>query len=142
MKNLITLNFLPSFQNLGILLLRLWFGVGLLWFYGLDKVIHMGATIEGFKGMGIPSYLTVCAILAESLGALMVAVGFATRWAALALVVNMFVAFQVHHFQILPHDAKNSGELAFHYLGVFAVLVFTGGGRFSVDAELSKKPTQ
>jgi putative oxidoreductase len=140
MKRIITLSFLPSFQNIGLLALRLWFGLGLLWIHGSDKLIHMGATIDGFKGMGFPSYLAVCAILAESIGALLIAIGLATRWAALALAINMFVAFsQVHHFALDPKSPPpGSGEMAFLYLGIFGVLVFTGAGRFSVDAQLSK----
>ncbi len=136
MKRLITLTFLPSFSNLGLLLLRLWFGLGLFFLHGLDKVKDISGTV-GFMGkMGIPSYLAMAAILTESLGALLLAAGFATRWAALALATNMAVAFsQVHHFAL---KGEHSGEMAFLYLGAFAALVFTGAGRFSVDAKLSK----
>ena len=142
MKKLITLTFLPSFPNIGILLLRLWFGIGIFWIHGLDKLIHFKTTVDQFGGMGIPSYLAVCAILAEFAGSLLLAVGLATRWAAAALGITMFVAFsQVHHFNLNPMD-KMTGELAFLYLGVFTTLFITGGGRFSVDAQLSKpQPT-
>lgn len=138
MKKLITLSFLPSLPNIGILLLRLWFGLSLFWIHGLDKAIHMGDTIKQFGQMGIPSYLAVCAILAECVGSLLLAVGLATRWAALVLATTMFVAFsQVHHYNLNPMD-KMTGELAFLYLGVFATLCLTGGGRFSMDTQLSK----
>ncbi len=138
MKKLITLSFIPSLQNVGILTLRLWFGVGLLWIHGLDKVIHMGTTMDQFKSVGFSSFLAVCAILAENVGSFLVVIGLATRWAALAVATTMFVAFsQVHHFDLNPMNQPN-GELAFLYLGVFVSFILTGAGRFSVDAILSR----
>jgi len=141
MKKLITLSFLPSLPNIGILLLRLWFGLSIFWIHGLDKAIHMGDTIKSFGEGGIPSYLAVCAILSECLASLCVAVGFATRCAALAVGTTMFVAFSHAHHYVLDPKAPfppGSGEMAFLYLGAFAVIFFTGGGRFSVDTQLSK----
>jgi putative oxidoreductase len=138
MKSLITLSFVPSLENIGLLVLRLWFGAALCWIHGLDKLIHMSKTIEQFGSMGYPGYLAVGATMAETVAAGMIVVGFATRWAAMVVGTTMFIAFsQVHHFDLNPANQPN-GELAFLYLGACATLLLTGGGRFSLDTLLSR----
>jgi putative oxidoreductase len=87
--------------------------------------------------LGIPAPLAVAAILAETLCALLLVLGFATRWAALFLVVTMGVAFiKAHGGNLTPGDPK-SGEIAFLYLAGFATLLVAGAGRFSMDEKIT-----
>lgn len=78
-------------------------------------------------GLPAPGFLGVCAVLNESLGALLIAGGFFTRLAAAVGAVGMGVAFYV---------SVRLGEepvRALLYLIVFAGLVVAGPGRFSID---------
>jgi len=71
------------------------------------------------------------AIFAESVCALLVVLGLATRWAALVIVIDVGVAFSlVHKFRL---TGQGSGELAYLYLTMMIVLFICGAGRYSVD---------
>jgi putative oxidoreductase len=73
------------------------------------------------------------AVGAEVVCAALVAVGLATRLAALPLVFTMAVA----GFVINAGAPWGEQELAAIYLVPFAALVFTGPGAYSVDAKLA-----
>jgi putative oxidoreductase len=136
LTSLITLSFIPSMHGFGLLVLRVWLGLSLLLLHGWSKLTDFGGVVGGFTGMGIPKLFAIAAVLAESVGSALLVIGLAGRWAAAALAVTMGVAFYLGHNMVLK--GEKSGELAFIYLAGFLTLVFTGPGRFSVDAKLSK----
>jgi putative oxidoreductase len=76
-------------------------------------------------------------MFAEVVGSLLLVMGLLTRFAALTLVIDLFVAFLMVHDSAL--SGKNSGELAFIYLAGFVVLLITGGGMISLDVVLFGK---
>lgn len=135
MKALLTLSFIPSFHGLGLLLLRVWLGGCMLALHGWSKLTDFNGTLA--KMAAFPKILGIAAILAESVAAAFLIIGLASRWAALALATTMGVAFYKAHGAALT--GEKSGELAFIYLAGFAALVLTGPGRFSLDAQISKK---
>jgi putative oxidoreductase len=137
MKKLINLDFLPPSQDFGLLLLRVWLGGSLFYIHGLAKFMDFRGQLGQFHSMGIPTVLGSAAILAESLCALLVVIGLATRLSAAVICVTMAVAFyKVHHMVLIPHGNQVPGELAFLYLGGFLALVFAGAGKFSADAKV------
>ena len=138
LTHLIRLDFLPASSDAGLLLLRAWLGLTMLLNHGLSKVQNFSTMVENFEKGGIPPIFGTAAILAESLAALLVVIGFATRWSALALTVTMGVAFFVAHKAVLDPMAPppGSGEMAFIYMAGFAAILVAGPGRFSVDAKL------
>lgn len=79
-----------------------------------------------------PSLILI--IFAEVVCALMITVGWYTRFAALCLAIAMGVAFFIAHGGSLA-AGPGSGELAFIYLAAFVALVFAGPGRFSLDVK-------
>lgn len=81
-------------------------------------------------GFGSPALSLGLAVFAEAFCAAAVMVGFATRFAALPLVVTMVVAALVIH----ADDPWAKKELALLYAVPFITLAFTGAGKFSVDA--------
>jgi putative oxidoreductase len=137
LTRLITLSFIPPLHALGLFVLRLWLGLSILLLHGWDKVMNFGATAGKFTEMGIPYIFAVGAILAESVGAVLLILGLAGRWAAAVLAVTMGVAF-VHAHQ-MALKGPMSGELAFIYCAGFVALFLTGPGRFSADAKLSQQ---
>ncbi len=124
--------------DLGLLLLRVWFGGALFLKHGLEKPTHFSQMAAHFPDpihIGpVPSL--VIALLSDSVCSVLVALGFATRWAALFIFANLLVAWIfVHHLEFFGRGADH-GELTVLYIGGFLALMFTGAGRFSLDAIL------
>lgn len=77
------------------------------------------------------------ALVGEILCPLLLVVGAYTRFAALGAAITMGVAFFIVHGAKL--SGPGSGEMAFLYFVAYIALLFTGGGRFSLDAKLGAK---
>jgi uncharacterized membrane protein YphA (DoxX/SURF4 family) len=93
---------------------------------GLTPLIRM-------MGLPMPGFLGICAVLNESIGALLIACGFLTRPAAAVAALGMAVAMYV---------SLRLGEeplRAMLYSIIFATLVLTGPGRFSMDYLLARR---
>jgi putative oxidoreductase len=138
-KRLLRLDFLPASADCGLLLLRVWLGLSMLLIHGMLKLQDFAGTVSTFhEKMGIPKAAAAAAVLAESVAAVFLVIGFATRWAALALAATMGVAFTFVHKWVLKQGDPGSGELAFIYLGGFLAIFLAGAGRWSVDAKLGR----
>lgn len=129
--------FVPSddsdLTHMALLVMRLWFGLTMLFNHGFDKLAHFKDIVGEFQdplGLGQEASL-VLVILAEVLGSLLLTVGFMTRIAATVLVIDMFVAFLMVHKTAMT--GAQSGELAFLYLAGYVMLLIAGGGLFSLD---------
>lgn len=133
------LNFLPRSADAGLLLLRLWFGGGMLWLHGWGKLSSFSTLAAKFPDpLGVGSQLSLgLTVFAETLCAGLLVLGLFTRLAALAGAVTMGVAFWVIHGHQL--SGPQSGELAACYLAAYAVLFVAGGGRLSLDAAAGSK---
>jgi putative oxidoreductase len=137
MNKLIKLDFVPFSTDLGLLVLRVWFGLSMFGIHGLAKLKNFGGTVSMFQEkMGFPAPLGAAAVLAESVFALLLVLGLGTRWAAAFLAVTMSVAFFKVHGAVLEQGNPGSGEMAFLYLGAAVALLIAGAGRYSVDAKL------
>ena len=129
--------FVPGSIDLGLLLLRLWTGVSMLALHGWAKLTGF-STATGFAdpfGIGWKGTMAL-AIVGEVVGSLFLILGLFTRLGALLSGVTMAVAFFIAHGAVLK--GEQSGELAFIYLGAYATLFLTGGGRFALDMKLAK----
>lgn len=125
-----------TMTSFGLLALRLWFGLTLCLHHGIDKINNWNQMapmwLDPFHiGHQASFALTV---FAEAICSFLLALGLVTRFAALVLVINMTVAFNMVH-----KDSLKAGELAYLYLGVFVVLLVTGAGKFSLDKALFGK---
>jgi len=133
MNSFVRLGFIPPGYDLGLLVLRICFGFSLFWCHGLSKITGYSRMAEHFANplhIGMRTTLLL-AIFAESVCALLVILGLATRWAALIIAIDVGSAFVfVHKFRL---TGQGNGELAFLYLGVMLVLFISGAGRYSVD---------
>ena len=127
---------LDKFRDFGLLLLRVLFGLYLAFGHGLGKITGgpeqwagLGGTMEIF-GLGFaPTFWGFMAAIAEFVCALLVAVGFLTRPAALLVVLNMSVAATAHITGVID----GGPEMALLYGIAFLSLVFVGPGKYSVD---------
>ena len=145
MKSLLATSQDPTLALMRLFLAIIFFAHGsqkaLGWFhgYGFQGTMHFFTAM-----LHIPPFFAVLAILAEFVGSILLFFGLFARIAALAILVNMFVAiFKVH----LPHgffmnwSGAQTGEgYEFHLLAIalaFLILI-KGAGGFSIDGAISK----
>lgn len=127
--------FLPRSSDFALLVLRLWLGVSMLVLHGWGKLTGFSGLTSKFAdpfGFG-PTTSAALAVFAEVVCAALVAIGLATRFAALVLMILLVVAFTMVHGRAL--SGPGNGELAFVYLAGFTAIFLAGPGRFSVDAK-------
>lgn len=140
MKKFLFSNRTTSFQtSLGLLVLRIVFGLGMAAGHGWGKLLSFGEKMKDFPdplGMGSPLSMGG-AVFAELVCGVFLALGLFTRLATVPLMFTMAVAaFLIHGADPLfgPGPAK---EMALLYLCGYAVVLITGPGKFSVDHHLS-----
>ena len=117
--------------------------------HGLQKTIGAfgGYGFEGTMGfftgtLGLPTVIAFLVIMAESVGAIALAVGFFTRFCAGSLAVVMVGAAMMGHAKngfFINWAGNQAGEgIEFHVLaiGLALALVVSGAGRFSIDGAL------
>lgn len=127
---------------IGLLILRLGFG-GYIMTHGWGKLqMMLDGGFEQFAdpiGLG-PGPSLVLMVIAEFVCPLLVVFGLVTRVAAVPTVIAMGVAaFVVHGGDPWTMGAGASKEPALLFFTAFLTLVFTGAGRFSLDALICRK---
>lgn len=132
-------NALEKHRDLGLLILRVGFGLGMVYYHGWGK---MTGGPERWTGLGenmarfgldfAPQFWGFMAMLSETLFAVCIATGFLFRPMAVLLAVTMFVAWTGH----IASGQGNPGH-AFKNMVVLVGLLFIGPGRYSVDAWLA-----
>jgi putative oxidoreductase len=121
--------------DLGLLVLRLWFGLVLAINHGwpkLDKIDAFIATVTR-HGFPMPRVAAALAMLSELVGGVLLALGLAARPAALFVTVTLVLAaVKVHALD--PFIKK---ELALAYAAAALVVLLCGPGRYSLDARIA-----
>lgn len=112
-----------------------WFGG-----YGFSTTLHY---LTG--GPNLPWILAFLVIVIESVGAILVLLGFVTRFAAICMFGNFLgIMFHSHvkngffmNWRREP-DTGEGIEFFLLILGLSIILFITGGGKWSVDASIAK----
>src|SRR5579872_6401156 len=136
--------------DIGLLIFRIAIGLFLL-YYGCQKMLGwfgghgFAQQVLDFQKMGFPALFGTLSIFAEFFGALGLITGTLTRVAAFGVFCNMAVAAWmsakapdlIHN--IFAYGSPGYASTLFYpmvlCLGALA-LVFTGAGKFSIDARL------
>lgn len=116
--------------SLGLLILRITFGCFMA-VHGWQKLSGFSDRAETFPDpLGVGSQLSLTLTIGAELGcSLLLIIGLLTRLASIPLAFTMIVALFVIH----GADPWQKKELAAAYLSVYAVLLCTGPGAFSID---------
>ena len=132
------------------LILRLTLGI-VIFPHGAQKLLGwfggggFSATMQGMTSMGLPAVIVFLVIVAESFGALGLIAGFLTRFSAFGISMVMLGAIFTVHAKVgffMNWFGQQQGEgYEFHLLalGIALALMLRGGGKLSVDGELSNK---
>lgn len=118
--------------DVGLLLLRLWFGSVLALSHGYGKILDPGRVVRSVEkaGFPLPEVLGPFAALSEFVGGLFLAIGLFTRPAALSVLGTMLgAAFVVH-----AGDPFSKKEFALAYAVAALAVLVAGPGKYSVDA--------
>lgn len=133
------MSFFRNNLDLALLILRIGFG-GMMLTHGIPKLQKMLSGDMGFAdpiGIGETPSL-VLTVLAEVVCAVMVLVGFKTKWAAIPLAFTMLVAGAIVH----AADPFGDKEHSLLFLTGYLALALVGGGKYALDSVLSKKENE
>ncbi|AXA90319.1 DoxX family protein [Massilia sp. YMA4] len=117
--------------DLGLLYARLTGAALLLAVHGLPKLLHWRselAHIDDPLGLG-PGITLTCALFAEIVCPVLVAVGLCTRLASLPVLFLLAVSMVLVH----PDWSLEQGQFGWLLIIVFGTIALAGPGRFSVD---------
>ena len=118
--------------DVGLMLLRGFVGLAMALTHGLGKVRNPSGIIQGAAALGFPAPTLFgwAAALSEFAGGLLLAFGLLTRPSAFLIASTMTVAAFVRH----ARDPFQIKELAVLYFMVGICFLFTGSGRYGLDA--------
>lgn len=123
-------------NDTGLLILRLLSGGAMLThgFPLFQKMLQ--GNFEFGDPIGLGSELSmILAVLAQFVCSILIILGALTRFALVPLLLTMGVAFFIIH----KEDGFGDKELALCYLGMYAALLFTGPGNYSIDSRMENK---
>jgi putative oxidoreductase len=134
---------LSKYRDFGLLLLRVLIGLSFL-AHGLPKIeggpeywIKLGKSMQFVGVTAYPIFWGLMSALSESVGGMLLLIGFCFRPDCLFLVINMAVA-TIMHFNTTPGGFGEKWFVASHAIelgSVFLSLLLIGPGKFSVDRD-------
>ena len=135
LKRFEKVEFLPLFLIRGYLFY-------VLWFAGVSKIdtFDKFSGYLGTLGVPLPDIFTWLVIVTEAAGGALILVGLFVRWACVPLLVVMFFAgYLVHYQNGWAHEANGIEFAAIYSLMLFILLCFGGGKYLSLDYWVSRK---
>ena len=136
MKQLLEILREYRFIDRAILFLRLFAGV-LIALHIIDKLQTYNFVLTGYPALLFNSSWATFVIFTflEAAFAVMLVLGWATRFAAFIMALGMFVEI----FIIFPSLGWFGVERQVLYIGIYVTLVISGSGRYGLEAHLDRK---
>jgi putative oxidoreductase len=135
LKNFEALSFVP----LTFIRVYLFF---VFWYAGTGKIDNFDkfSGYLGTLGVPLPDILSWMVILTEAGGAALLLVGLFVRWMSVPLLIVMFFAgYLVHYQNGWAHEANGIEFAAIYSLMILTLLCFGGGKYLSLDYWVSSK---
>tara|TARA_B100001121_G_scaffold23453_1_gene18133 strand:- start:195 stop:635 length:441 start_codon:yes stop_codon:yes gene_type:complete len=113
-----------------------------LWFAGVGKIdtFDKFSGYLGTLGVPLPDIFTWLVIVTEAGGGALILIGLFVRWACVPLLLVMFFAgYLVHYQNGWPHEANGIEFAAIYSLMLLTLLCFGGGKYLSLDYWVSRK---
>ena len=126
------MSFLDRVQPLALLVLRLALGAIMI-AHGWQKIAgHMHGVMGMLGHLGIPPWMGYLVVAAEFGGGILIVVGFLTRFAAFAILIDMLVAILKVH---LKNGMTGQGGFEFPMTcaAIAFALIFFGAGPIAID---------
>lgn len=126
------MSFLDRLQPLGLLVLRLALGAIMI-AHGWQKIAnHLHGIMGMLQHLGIPAWMAYLVVTAEFGGGILVVLGFLTRLAAFAILIDMLVAISRVH---LKNGLTGQGGFEFPMAcaAIAFALIFFGAGPIAID---------
>ena len=137
MKRILSVNKTSDAIDIGLLIARVMIAA-LMLTHGIPKLqmLLSGEPVKFLPVMGMSPELSLgLTVFAEVICSIMLLVGFATRLAAIPLIITMLIAALLIH----AADPIAVKEPALHYLLVYVMLLLAGSGKYSIDYLLQNK---
>lgn len=135
LKNFEAISFVP----LTLIRVYLFF---VFWYAGTGKIDNFDkfSGYLGTLGMPLPDILSCMVILIEAGGAALLLAGLFVRWMSVPLLIVMFFAgYLVHYQNGWAHEANGIEFAAIYSLMILTLLCFGGGKYLSLDYWVSSK---
>ena len=135
LKNFEAITFVP----LTLIRVYLFF---VFWYAGTGKIDNFDkfSGYLGTLGVPLPDILSWMVILTEAGGAALLLVGLFVRWMSVPLLIVMFFAgYLVHYQNGWAHEANGIEFAAIYSLMILTLLCFGGGKYLSLDYWVSSK---
>ena len=113
-----------------------------LWFAGVGKIdtFDKFSGYLGTLGVPFPEIFTWLVVVTEAGGACLLLVGLFVRWTSVPLLIVMFFAgYLVHYQNGWPHEANGIEFAAIYSLMLITLLCLGGGKYLSLDYWVSSK---
>ena len=129
----------PVGTDAGLLVLRVGAGASVFIKHGLEKLTGYSRMVQHFPDpIHIGAHASLAyALFTDGICSILVALGILTRPASALIVINLLTAFVfVHHASFLK---DGHAELVVVYIIVFAALLLTGPGRWSIGGRTTRQ---
>ena len=136
MKQLLEILREYRFIDRAILFMRLFVGV-LIALHIIDKLQSYNFVLTGYPALLFESSWATFVIFTflEALFAVMIILGYGTRFAAFIMALGMFVEI----FIVYPSLGWLGVERQILYIGIYVTLVISGSGRYGLESHLDRK---
>lgn len=121
-------------RDIALLVFRVFAAISLMRTHGIPKLLSFDETaahIPDPLGLGV-TFSASYAVFANVFCAVLVALGLATRWAALAIASLTLSGLFLIHF----NDAAKIQDAPLIYSVVFGFISYIGAGKYSIDFKL------
>lgn len=144
-RRILLFKFLPDVTDAGILAGRLILAISIFLKHGYEKLSDYSGMYAWLARshhyvhfVGVGGSL-LFATITDGILTLLLALGIATRWCAVLLIINLAGAWSAIGFPYFGHQTGTDGELIISYIGGLVLLFFVGGGKYSVDYLLERR---